>query len=473
MTRIARRAPSAPPALPDITPEELEAQRRDAWGFWEDAQRSVLSSGVRLVTARLPKSGAVSVTVGFEAGSRWEAEAQSGISHVLEHMCFRGSESWPSSFLLTSSIEEVGGTLDGYTHREATVYYSRLPRAYVQRALDILFDMVRRPRLTEADFEIERDVVLEEIRQDATASAVVAKETLDALLWPGHPLSRAPVGTEDAVKALTAADVRAYWQRHYTPQRAVVSVTGDVEHGEIAAVVERLSASWTAVPDQPEAQSPALPTEPPEPELEARYASGQTTYVYAGVRALPSTHPDRPALELLSCALGELASSRLWADLRDTRGLAYDVGSEVTAFADSGAARMWAGVPPRRQTETLERMLAQAAALQDGLPPDEFVRAKNYVVGELTMSCETSEEMAHWLLWSELAHRRLIAPGAARATYERLTPDDVRRVAGLWAPSRLQVAIAGPSPRRAARLRALVKGTRPEPRPRSRVRRHS
>src|SRR5438552_18897609 len=103
---LAARAPAAPPALPDVTLEELEAQHRDAWGLWEGAERSVLPSGLRLVTARLPKSGSVSVALGVEAGSRFETEAQSGISHVLEHMCFRGSERWPSSFRLTSAAEE-------------------------------------------------------------------------------------------------------------------------------------------------------------------------------------------------------------------------------------------------------------------------------------------------------------------------------------------------------------------------------
>jgi predicted Zn-dependent peptidase len=420
----------------------------------------VLPNGVRVVTARLPRSGSVSVTLGLDGGSRHESAAQCGISHVLEHMCFRGSERWTSSFLLTSAIEELGGTLDGYTHREATAYYSRLPRPYMRKALEILFDMVRRPRLTPEDFAVERDVVLEEIRQDALTSAVVAEEALDALLWPDHPLSRAPVGTEAAVGALTVDDVRAYWQRHYTPDRAIVALAGDVEHDEVLAIVRELAEDWAAEAVTEEPAQP-LPAEPAEPELEARYASGQTAYVYAGVRGLPSTHPDRPALELLSCALGELASSRLWADLRDARGLAYDVGSEVTSFTDSGGARMWAGVPPKRQAEAVERMIAQAEELTHGLPPEEFQRAKSYIVGELTMACETTEEMAHWLLWSELAHRRLIAPGAARATYENLTPADVEKVASLWTPSRLQVAVAGPSPRRAARLRAMVKGGSP------------
>jgi predicted Zn-dependent peptidase len=264
--------------------------------------------------------------------------------------------------------------------------------------------------------------------------------------------------------------VRAYWRRHYAPERAVVSIAGDVEHAEMLALVEQLASSWPAAPPA-DGAPPPMPDEPNAPDLEARYASGQTTYVYTGVRALPATHPQRPALELLSCALGELASSRLWADLRDARGLAYDVGSEVTAYADSGAARMWAGVPPKRQAETVERMLAQAERLQHGLPDDEFARAKNYVVGEISMSCETTEEMAHWLLWSELAHRRLIAPGAARATYERLTQEDVAQVTPLWAPNRLQVAIAGPAPRRAARLRAIVQGTRPIKPRRTRTRR--
>ncbi len=459
---VAGRAPTSPPALPDPEAASGEAERLIAWGPWEGAQRTVLPSGLRVVTAMLPRSGSVAVAVGIAAGSRHESEAQSGLSHVLEHMCFRGGERWPSSFLLTSSIEELGGTLDGYTHREATVYYSRLPRPYVRKALEILFDMARHPRLSDEDFQIERDVVLEEVRQDATTSAVVAEEVLDALLWPGHPLSRAPVGTEAAVSALTGEDVRAFWRRYYIPERTVVTVAGDIEHDDIVRLVEGLAAGWETSAAQP-AEDPvvAMPEEPGEPELEARYASGQTTYVYAGVRGFPSTHPDRPALELLSCALGELASSRLWADLRDARGLAYDVGSEVTAYADTGGARMWAGVPPRRQAETVERMLAQAEQLQQGLPPDEFSRAKHYIVGELTMSCETTEEMSHWLLWSELAHQRLVPPGAARATYENLTMDDVLRVAALWAPSRLQVAIAGPAPGRAGRLRALVKGTRP------------
>jgi predicted Zn-dependent peptidase len=334
--------------------------------------------------------------------------------------------------------------------------------------------MVRRPRLTAEDYALERDVVLEEIRQDALTSAVVAEEALDALLWPGHALARAPVGTEAAVTAMTAEDVRAFWQRAYTPEHAIVAIAGDIGHAEMLEIVAELGGDWGAPAETQAVPVVTLPAEPAEPELEARYASGQTAYVYAGVRGLASTHPDRPALELLSCALGELASSRLWADLRDARGLAYDVGSEVTSFTDGGAARMWAGVPPKRQAEAVERMIAQAEQLTGGLPEAEFQRAKNYIVGELTMACETTEEMAHWLLWSELAHRRLVAPGAARATYERLTPEDVTRVASVWAPSRLQVAVAGPAPRRAARLRALVKGTavQPSKRTRTRLRRH-
>jgi predicted Zn-dependent peptidase len=117
---------------------------------------------------------------------------------------------------------------------------------------------------------------------------------------------------------------------------------------------------------------------------------------------------------------------------------------------------MWAGVPPKRQAEAVERMLAQAAGARKGLLPEEFSRAKNFVVGELTMACETSEDMAHWLLWGDLAHRRLIPPGAVRATYEQLTPADIERAAALWAPERVQIAIAGPAPRRGARLVKLV-----------------
>lgn len=453
---IARRsAPANPPALPDpATGDALAVSEASLWGVWTDVRRTVLDGGIRVVSARLPRSGSVSVAVGIGVGSRHEPPALSGISHVLEHMVFRGSERWPTSFDLTAAIENAGGTLDGYTHREATVYYSRLPRPHMAHALEIIFDMVRRPRLSPEDFLIERDVVIEEIKQDAQASPVVAEEALDSLLWPDHPLSRSPAGKEATVAALATEDVRRVWEWAYAPAHTVVSVAGDVDHQEVCDLVAGLVEGWAPgqgyPPEVPMAPEPALPG------LDSRWAEGQTAYVYAGVRGVPSTHPDRPALELLSCAVGELASSRLWADLRDARGLAYDVGSEVTSFADSGALRMWAGVPPKRQAEAVERMLAQAAGARKGLLPEEFSRAKNFVVGELTMACETSEDMAHWLLWGDLAHRRLIPPGAVRATYEQLTPADIERAAALWAPERVQIAIAGPAPRRGARLVKLV-----------------
>jgi predicted Zn-dependent peptidase len=169
-----------------------------------------------------------------------------------------------------------------------------------------------------------------------------------------------------------------------------------------------------------------------------------------------SGDPDRPALELLSCAIGELASSRLWADLRDARGLAYDVGSEVVTYTDTGSMVMWAGVSPRRQSEAMARLVAHVRRAARGLEPEEFARARNFVVGELTMSCETSEDMAHWLLWGELAHRRLVAPGRVRGTYERLTVEDVARSAQRWSQDALQVTIGGPAPKRAAKLTHLL-----------------
>ena len=296
---------------------------------------------------------------------------------------------------------------------------------------------------------MERDVVLEEVRQDATASAVLAEEALDALLWPGHPLARAPVGTEPAVQALERRGRARLLAALLRPGRTIVAVAGDVPHEEVLRLVESLAEGWVQPPAGDAADpDPPMPAEPAEPELELRYASGQTTYVYAGVRGLPSTHPDRPALELLSCALGELASSRLWADLRDTRGLAYDVGSEVTAYADTGGARMWAGVPPRRQTETVERMLAQAESLQGGLP-----------AGRVLPGAPLHRGRADHVLRDDRGDGPLAAverpgarapdrpgrgPGHLRAPY----PEDVARVATLWGPGRLQVAVAGPAPRR-------------------------
>jgi predicted Zn-dependent peptidase len=432
----------------------LDPSDPDLWGIWTDVKRTVLPNGTRVSTARLPRGGSISLTVGIEVGSRHEDGAESGVCHVLEHMVFRGSERWPTSFDLTSSIEGAGGALDGYTHREATVFHARLPRASMAHALDLIFDMVRRPRLRETDFATERDVVLEEVRQDAQAAGTVAEEAIDALLWPGHALNRSPGGTEETVGAMTVGTVARLWGWAYAPSRLIVTVAGDVDHAEVVALVSTHVDGWDSATEAPPFE--AVPTAPTTPALESRWGEGQTAYVYAGVRGVASGDPDRPALELLSCAVGELASSRLWADLRDTRGLAYDVGSEVITYSDTGSLLMWAGVSPRRQSEAVARLVTHVRRASRGLEPEEFVRARNYVVGELTMSCETSEDMAHWLLWGELAHRRLVAPGLVQTAYERVTIDDVARAARRWSQDGLQVSIGGPAPKRGAKLINLL-----------------
>ena len=453
--RTASRATtSATPTGALSAPPVLDPSNPDLWGIWTGVQRTVLPNGVRVSTARLPHGGSVSLTVGIEVGSRHEDAAESGVCHVLEHMVFRGSERWPTSFDLTSSIEGAGGTLDGYTHREATVFHARLPRASMSHALDVIFDMVRRPHLREADFITERDVVLEEVRQDAEAAAVVAEEALDALIWPGHALNRSPGGTEQTVGAMGIDTVARLWGWAYAPSRLIVTVAGDIDHAEVVDLVATHVEGWEVTAEAPVRE--AVPDAPASAVLESRWGEGQTAYVYAGVRGVASGDPDRPALELLSCAVGELASSRLWADLRDARGLAYDVGSEVVTYTDTGSMLMWAGVSPRRQSETVARLVAHVRRASRGLEPEEFERARNFVVGELTMSCETSEDMAHWLLWGELAHRRLVAPGLVRSTYERLTVEDVARAATRWSHDALQVSIGGPAPKRGAKLGHLL-----------------
>ena len=426
----------------------------DLWGIWTGVARTVLEGGTRVLTARLPHGGSVSLTVGIEVGSRHENATEAGVCHVLEHMVFRGSDRWPTSFDLTSSIEGAGGTLDGYTHREATVFHARLPRASMAHALDLVFDMVRRPHLRESDFVTERDVVLEEVRQDAEAASVIAEEALDGLLWPGHGLSRSPGGTEETVGAMGIETVSGLWKWAYTPERLIVTVAGDIDHSEVVDLVAALIGGWDVSVGAPTAAT--LPEAPTAATLSSKWGDGQTAYVYAGVRGVASGDPDRPALELLSCAVGELASSRLWADLRDARGLAYDVGSEVVTYSDTGSMLMWAGVSPRRQSEAMGRLLAHSRRASRGLDVEEFNRARNFVVGELTMSCETSEDMAHWLLWGELSHRRLVAPGLVRTTYERLTVDDVARAATRWTSNAIQVSIGGPAPKRGAKLVQLL-----------------
>ncbi len=418
-------------------------------------RKTTLPSGLRVVTAPMPHTRSVAVSVYVGAGSRYETPEQAGLAHYLEHLCFKGTERRPTPQEISQLIDGVGGMINAATDRELTVYYCKVPQPYFELALDVLADLVRRPILAPAEMEKERSVVLEELAMIVDSPAQQVDVLLDETLWPEQPLGRDVAGSEATVRGLTREMAFEYLHRQYVPNNTVVSIAGAVEHEQVAEQVESMLGNWCR--GVPNGWFPAVNGQH-EPRVAVKYKKSEQAHLALGLRGLPLQHGDRYALSLLSVLLGEEMSSRLALELREKRGLAYDVHSYCSYFLDAGAFILYAGVDPAKTIEALKALLSELARLRDEpVPEEELARAKALAKGRMLLRMEDTRAVSDWLGGQELLTSHIRTVDETSALIDAVTPDDLRRVAQrLIVLDQLNLAVVGPF-RSPERFRALLR----------------
>lgn len=405
-------------------------------------RRTVLPNGVRVLTSTMPTALSASVSVYVGTGSRYERDEEAGLSHFLEHALFKGSEKRPSAKEVAEAIDGVGGIMNGGTDRELTVYYVKAARPHLDLALDVLVDLVRRPLLDPNEFEKERQVVLEELAMVADSPAQLADLLLDATLWPDQPLGRDVAGTPESVSALTREMAVDYMRRQYVANNVVVAIAGNVDHQATVDAVWAALGDWPA--GAPSSWFPA--TDGQGPRCRLHYKATEQAHIEVAVPGLPLNHPDRYPLSFLSIILGEGMSSRLFLELREKRGLVYDVHSYVTHFLDAGAFTVYAGVDPQKAVGTIEVILEEVARLRDGGPAsEELTKARELSKGRLLLRMEDTRAVSGWLGGQELLLGEVRSVDQVVAEMEAVTLEDLQRVAReLLVFERLHLAIVGP-----------------------------
>jgi predicted Zn-dependent peptidase len=418
-------------------------------------RKTTLPSGLRVVTAPMPHTRSVAVSVYVGAGSRYETPEQAGLAHYLEHLCFKGTERRPTPQEISQLIDGVGGMINAATDRELTVYYCKVPQPYFELALDVLADLVRRPILAPEEMEKERSVVLEELAMIADSPAQQADVLLDETIWPEQPLGRDVAGSEATVRGLTRDMAFDYLRRQYVPNNTVVSIAGAVEHEQVAEQIESVLGNWRR--GVPGGWFPAVNGQH-EPRVAVKYKKSEQAHVALGLHGLPLQHADRYAQTLLSVLLGEEMSSRLALELREKRALAYDVHSYCSYFHDAGAFIMYAGVDPAKTVEALKALLHELARLRDEpIPEEELARAKALAKGRMLLRMEDTRAVSDWLGGQELLTGRIRSVDETSTLIDAVTPADLRRIAQrLIVPDQLNLAVVGPF-RSAERFRALLK----------------
>jgi predicted Zn-dependent peptidase len=406
-------------------------------------QKTVLSNGLRVLTAPMPHTRSVAVSIYVGAGSRYEMPAQAGLSHFIEHVCFKGTERRPTPLEVSQVIDSVGGVINAATDRELTVFYCKVAHPHFDLALDALADLVRRPLMVPEELEKERRVVMEELAMVADSPAQQVDLLLDETLWPDQPLGRDVAGSEATVRRLSREMALGYLHHQYTPNNVVVSVAGAVTHEEAVDRVAAALGDWAR--GVPYGWFPAVNGQH-EPRAAIKYKATEQAHLSVAVHGLPFPHPDRYALNLLSIILGEGMSSRLSLELRERRGLCYDVHSYVSSFLDAGSFAVYAGIDPGNTTEALRVLMEELARLRDeDLAEDELARAKELAKGRLLLRMEDTRAVSDWLGAQELLASRIRSVDEVAELIDAVTVGDVRRVATqLLQSDQLNLAIVGP-----------------------------
>ena len=410
------------------------------------------ANGLRLLTAPMPHTRSVAISIYVGAGSRYETPVEAGVSHFLEHLTFKGTARRPEAQLISEAIDGVGGIINAATDREYTVFYAKVARPHMELALDVLSDLVQAPLLDGAELEKERKVVLEELASVADSPGQQVDLLLDELLWPDQPLGIDVAGTNESVKGLTRDIVVDYVRRQYVPNNMVVAVAGNVQEDEVVALLEPTLGSMQA--GDFHTWFPAKNGQS-EPKCSISYKRTEQTHVQLGLHALPLTHPDRQALDLVSVLFGESMSSRLFVELRERQGLCYDVSSYVTHFQDTGSFSVYAAVDPTNGPKAVDALMSELRRLAEGIPEEELHKARELSKGRLLLRMEDTRAVSGWLGGQEILTGNILTPEDVVAKLDSITADDLTRVTrDVLRSDKLSLAVVGPhrSDRRFASL---------------------
>ncbi|MFA5320114.1 MAG: pitrilysin family protein [Candidatus Omnitrophota bacterium] len=379
-------------------------------------KKSVLKNGLTVVTCGMPSRRSVSLGIWIKAGGRHETRVNKGISHFLEHMLFKGSSKY-SCREIKESIEGQGGSLNGFTSEEVTCYLVKVPAAKMNVGLDILSDMVMRPSLPRSDFSREKAVILEELKMYKDLPQSYVHELLDTLLWPGHPLGMGIIGFEDSLDSLDRDDLRNYRDEHYVPANIVVSAAGGLDHSGFCRLAGR-AFSWAGKgKKEPAGYLPVKGPDRPGPAFNLLRKDTEQTHIAMGFRAFHREHKLKYASALLHIILGANMSSRLFHEVREKRGLAYEIGTQLKRFHDTGAFIVHAGIDNGKVSKALEIVVAELRRIKERpVEKKELKRAKDYFLGQLMLALEDSMEQ---MLFAGEA----VTLGEGIRTYEEIAGD--------------------------------------------------
>jgi predicted Zn-dependent peptidase len=390
----------------------------------------------------MPHSRSVCIVILVGAGSCHESKEEVGISHFAEHLFFKGTERRPTSKEISQDIEGVGGIINGSTDKELTIFWCKVASSHFLVALDVLSDLLLNSRFDNQEIERERRVISEEIKMSLDLPQHRVNAIMDELLWPDQPLGREVIGYNETVSSITRQQLLNHVARRYMPNNTVISIAGDIQYEEAMTQIESLFDKWVAGQVLTDYVTNDKQT---EARLHIESRDIEQAHLCLAVHGFSHFHPQRFTVGLLNTALGGGMSSRLFTEIRERMGLAYDIHSYVEHFLKSGSFAIYAGVDPNKIEIAVEAILKEISQIKQGITASELTRAKELSKGRLYLRLEDSHNVALWHGGQEILTQQILSIDDVISIVDAVTIDELKAVAEeILTESGLNLAVTGP-----------------------------
>ncbi len=405
-----------------------------------DVEKTVLANGVRVVTEVMPHVRSVAVGVWIASGSRREAPEENGLTHFIEHMLFKGTET-RSAEDIARSVDSIGGNLDAFTGKELVCFNTKVLDEHLPQAFDVLADLVLHPMFREEDIAREKGVILEELKMENDNPDYLVHEIFTSNFWKGHPLGRPILGTRDTIRRFHRGMVLDYYRRCYGPANMILTAAGNLTHERLVQLARRYFEPLPASDALPPDSAPATYA----PISLRSKKSLEQVQVCLGVPSYPVRHADRFGCYVLNTLLGGGMSSRLFQNIRERQGLAYAVFSELNPYRDTGCLSVYAGTSLATARKVVESVLREFTNLKSSpVTAEELRRAKDHLKGSLMLSLESTPSRMSNLARQEIYFGRFFSLDELVESVEKVTAEDLSRLAhSFFDPQRIALAALG------------------------------
>jgi predicted Zn-dependent peptidase len=404
--------------------------------------KTVLNNGIRIVSKKMPHVHSVSMGVWVNAGARDESSSESGLSHFIEHMIFKGTEK-RTAFQIAKEFDAIGGQTNAFTSAENTCYHAKVIDTRLETMVDILSDIFLNSVFDEKEVENERAVILQEIAMVEDSADEYIHVLSGRNFWGNNSLGQSVLGTRENIAGFNAHTLKGFFHKFYQPERIVISVAGNLEHNHLTDLIGPVFGSIRPGNSFPERTTPKGNS-----RVNLHQRKLEQVHICLGTKGLSITDPRRYTYSLMNTILGGNMSSRLFQEIREKRGLAYSVYSFISSYVDTGVFGAYAGVNPENVRESTKLILKEIAKLKHiRIDPNELQDAKEHTKGSLMLASESNDNQMVRLAQNEIHFGRYIPLEEIANNIQSVTQDDILDLAeSLFQKTGFALTILGPVP---------------------------